>query len=235
MATSTVEDYLKAILLQEQKADGDGPVGMGHIGAALGVSPGTVTAMVKTLERSGHVTYAPYVGVRLTKDGRALAIHVLRRHRLVELFLVEVLGLDWSEVHDEAERLEHVMSPKVIERIDDLLGRPTTDPHGDPIPDARGELRASPRVNLADCAQDVPVRIARVGDQDEAFLRFVDRRGLRPGTRVTVIARDAVAGVVTVRSDQEPGETTVGREAAGKLWVEPALDQDSELTMEEEA
>lgn len=236
MATSTVEDYLKAILLSEQGTEDDGPVGMGRIGTALRVSPGTVTAMVKTLERRGHVTYAPYQGVRLTERGRALALHVVRRHRLVELFLVEVLGLDWSEVHEEAERLEHVMSPKLIERIDALLGHPTVDPHGDPIPDAQGAVPTGPQVSLTDCAPDVPVRIARIGDQGEAFLRFVDRRGLRPGSRVTVVSRDDVAGLVTVRSDQGCGETIVGHEAAGKLWVEPATEAGGpETELEEKA
>src|SRR6476620_7329433 len=107
---------------------------MGRLAAAMGVVPGTATTMVKTLADSGLVTYEPRSGTRLTAGGEKLALHVLRRHRLVEPFLVKTLGLDWSEVHEEAEELEHAISDKVLHRIDQLLGHPTTDPHGDPIP-----------------------------------------------------------------------------------------------------
>src|ERR1044071_3228984 len=127
MPTSTVEDYLKCILLEQR--DPESLVSMGQISAALKVAPGTVTAMVKTLADSGLVTYEPYSGVRLTPAGRTLAVHVLRRHRLLELFLVQIVGLDWSEVHPEAEQLEHAVSERVIDRIDELLGHPAVDPH----------------------------------------------------------------------------------------------------------
>ncbi len=218
MATSTVEDYLKAILLHEQNGARDALVGMGQIAATMGVAPGTVTAMVKTLERRHHLTYAPYSGVRLTDQGRALATQVLRRHRLVELFLVEVLDLDWSEVHDEAEQLEHTISDKLLDRIDALLGYPTHDPHGDPIPDRRGAFRESPLVHLASCASGTRARIARVSDQREAFLRFVEGRGLKPGASIEVIRGEDAAHTVVVRSD-DGRETTLGREAAAKLWI----------------
>lgn len=226
MPTSTVEDYLKAILLHEQPLAGGQLVPMGQIGGALEVAPGTVTSMVKALEKEGLVAYSPYAGVRLTDDGRRMALHVLRRHRLIELFLVEVLGLDWSEVHEEAERLEHAMSDKLIDRIDALLGYPSVDPHGDPIPDGRGELRKPrPAMSLRESADGEDYRIARVSDQDEAFLRFVERHGLKPGTRVTVERRDAVADAVTLRP--QDGETmTIGGEAAAKLWVEPPDDDE---------
>ena len=130
MPTSTVEDYLKCILAAQQRRP-ESLVTMGEIGSALGVAPGTVTAMVKTLAESGLVAYEPYSGVRLSEAGERLATHVLRRHRLIELFLVEKMGYDWSEVHDEAERLEHAVSERVIDRIDELLGRPSVDPNGD--------------------------------------------------------------------------------------------------------
>lgn len=220
MATSTVEDYLKSILLLEQKLSAGELVTMGNIGAALDVAPGTVTAMVKTLEKSGLVAYEPYSGVRLTENGRHMALHVLRRHRLIELFLVEVLGLDWSEVHEEAEQLEHAMSDKLIERIDALLGHPSVDPHGDPIPDDHGELHQGQLINLADCGEGRRFRIARVSDQQGPFLRFVDRHGLKPGTRIEVEQRDPIADSITVRPEQHD-EITIGGEAAAKLWVEP--------------
>lgn len=218
MATSTVEDYLKAILLHEQSSARDALVGMGQIAATMGVAPGTVTAMVKTLARRRHLTYAPYSGVRLTDQGRALAMQVLRRHRLVELFLVEVLDLDWSEVHDEAEQLEHTISDKLLDRIDALLGYPTNDPHGDPIPDRGGALRESPLVHLASCAPGTRARVARVSDQREAFLRFVEERGLKPGARIEVVRGEEAAHTVVVRG-ADGRETTLGREAAAKLWI----------------
>jgi DtxR family Mn-dependent transcriptional regulator len=221
MPTSTVEDYLKAILVQEQPLPAGELVTMGQIGAALEVAPGTVTAMVKTLEKEGLLSYEPYSGVRLTGAGRRMALHVLRRHRLIELFLVEVLGLDWSEVHEEAERLEHAMSDKLIDRIDALLGHPHTDPHGDPIPDVEGELRESELINLADCDPGADFKVARVSDQDEAFLRFVERHGLKPGSRVVVAERDPIAAAITVEPAGRP-PVTLGGEAAAKLWLEAA-------------
>ena len=115
---------------------------MGQVASALGVTPGTATTMVKALAESGLAEYEPYSGVRLTAAGEKLAGLVLRRHRLVELFLVQVMGMSWAEVHDEAEQLEHVVSERLIERIDEMLGRPTHDPHGDPIPRPRRRDRA---------------------------------------------------------------------------------------------
>jgi len=228
MPTSTVEDYLKAIFLHEQPLPRGELVSMGQIGGTLEVAPGTVTSMVKALEKDGLVSYSPYAGVRLTEDGRRMALHVLRRHRLIELFLVEVLGLDWSEVHVEAEHLEHAMSDKLIDRIDALLGYPSVDPHGDPIPDGQGKLRQPrPAMSLRESAGGETYRIARVSDQDEPFLRFVELHGLKPGTRVTVERRDAVADAVTLRP-QDGDMMTIGGEAAAKLWVEP-LDETEPL------
>ena len=219
MPTSTVENYLKAILLaQERQASGQ-LVTMGEIGAALEVAPGTVTSMVKTLEKDGLLTYEPYSGVRLTDEGRRAAIHVLRRHRLIELFLVETLGYDWSEVHEEAEQLEHAMSDKLIDRVDALLGYPSVDPHGDPIPDGSGRLRDPELISLAECPPGGAFRIARVSDQGEAFLRFAERQGLKPGSRVAVQRRDPSADSVTVRPERRP-ELTIGVGAAAKFWVE---------------
>src|SRR5438309_9924244 len=139
MPSPTVENYLKQLYLQQQHAPQE-LVSMGKLAAAMGVVPGTATTMVKALADSGLVTYQSRGGVRLTRGGEQLALHVLRRHRLVELFLVKVLGLDWSEVHDEADNLEHAVSEKVLQRIDEYLGHHSADPHGDPIPTAKGKL-----------------------------------------------------------------------------------------------
>ena len=136
-SSSTVENYLKAIfhaqLRLPRKSD---LVPMGQVAAALGVVPGTATTMVKALSDSGLVKYEPYAGVRLTQSGDKLAATVVRRHRLIEMFLVKVMGMSWSEVHDEAERLEHATSDRVIARIDEMLGHPAVDPHADPVPEA---------------------------------------------------------------------------------------------------
>ncbi|MEM7480714.1 MAG: metal-dependent transcriptional regulator [Acidobacteriota bacterium] len=224
MATSTVEDYLKCIFLEQQKLPAE-RVTTGRIASALRVAPGTATAMVKTLDQSGLVSYEPYSGVRLTDSGRQLAAHVLRRHRLVELFLVRILGLDWSEVHAEAEDLEHVVSDRVLERMDEMLGHPSVDPHGDPIPDARGVLEEPERISLVACPTGRPLRVVRVDDQSAEFLRLVERRGLMPGSRLRVESRDAAADTVElVRVESADDEVVVnlGWRAASKIFVAPA-------------
>ena len=161
LPSSTVENYLKAIYQgQLQLAAGVRLVSMGQVASALGVTPGTATTMVKALSESGLAEYEPYSGVRLTKAGEKLAGRVLRRHRLVEQFLVQVMGMSWAEVHDEAEQLEHAVSDRLIELIDEMLGRPTHDPHGDPIPTAQGTMRASSDRQPA----DLPDRHAAEGD-----------------------------------------------------------------------
>src|SRR6185436_274808 len=139
LPSSTVENYLKAIYQgQSSLARDQRLVPMGHVAAALGVTPGTATTMVKALAESGLVEYEPYGGVRLSAAGEKLATLVLRRHRLIELFLVQVMGMSWADVHDEAENLEHAVSDRLIDRIDEMLGHPSVDPHGDPIPGPEG-------------------------------------------------------------------------------------------------
>src|SRR3954470_14386286 len=156
----TVENYLKAIFLAQMALNGDGLVPMGQLASALGVVPGTATTMVKTLSESGLVKYEPYSGVRLTAAGEKLAAMVLRRHRLIELFLVQVMGMSWTEVHDEAEHLEHAVSERLIARIDEMLGHPSVDPHGDPIPDRHGALPSHEYESLLTCAVATPLTVA---------------------------------------------------------------------------
>ena len=217
MATSTVEDYLKCILLEGQKRPG-ALVTMGQIAAALQVAPGTVTSMVKALAKSGLVAYEPYSGVELTEGGRDLAIHVLRRHRLIELFLVRVLGIDWTEVHAEAEQLEHAVSDRVIERMDEMLGRPSVDPHGDPIPDAAGRFAESRSGSLVDCPRGRSVRVVRVLDQRPEFLQLAEREGLMPGSELTVLSGDQAADTVVVAA-ADGREVSLGYRAASKIQV----------------
>jgi len=220
MPSVAIEDYIKQIYLQNQNAPED-LVSMGALAEAMDVVPGTATAMVKRLADSKLISYEPYSGVRLTERGQKMAIAVLRKHRRVETFLDEALGLDWAEVHEEAEKLEHAISDTLLDRIDALLKYPAVDPHGDPIPDSAGNIRAIPDRRLAECEAGQTVRIARVVDQDNAFLRFVDRHGLKPGTTVRVLDQDAAADAVTVEPE-DATPLTMGHAAAAKLMVEPA-------------
>jgi len=217
MPTSTVEDYLKCILLAEQEAPNQ-PVSTGQIAAAVGVAPGTVTAMLKTLANSSLVSYEPYSGVSLTEPGRQLAVHVLRRHRLVELFLVRVMGLDWAEVHDEAELLEHAVSDRIIERMDAMLGEPDVDPHGDPIPTAGGDVEHRELQSLLDCPLDVWLQVARVTDQTADFLQLVETEYLKPGSRLMVTGRDEAADTMQLERP-EAGPLALGLRAASKILV----------------
>src|SRR5918995_3123772 len=181
LASSTVENYLKAIYLGVTSASQpNGLLPMGQLAASLCVAPGTATTMVKTLADSGLVRYEPYAGVTLTEAGEKLAALVVRRHRVIELFLVQVIGYRWDEVHEEAEQLEHAVSDRLIDRMDEMLGRPKADPHGDPIPDAEGQVKPQEAQTLMTCPIGAPVTVTRVVDQDSAFLRFLDRHHLKP-------------------------------------------------------
>ena len=219
LPSSTVENYLKAIyqgqssLAREQRL-----VPMGQVASALGVTPGTATTMVKALAESGLAEYEPYSGVRLSAAGEKLAGLVLRRHRLVELFLVQVMGMSWAEVHDEAEQLEHVVSERLIDRIDVMLGRPTHDPHGDPIPDTDGAITTRHLDSLLTCPLKTRLKVTRIADQDPAFLRFIESNDLKPGEPVEVDSRDAAADAVMLR--RKDGHLTIGARAASKLLVE---------------
>ena len=219
LPSSTVENYLKAIYVGESHLAGEQTlVPMGQLATALGIAPGTATTMVKALAESGLVTYEPYNGVRLTGAGEKLAARVLRRHRLIELFLVQVMGMKWDEVHDDAEQLEHVVSDRLIERIDDMLGRPTHDPHGDPIPGPDGTIDHRHLDNLLTCETGMALRVTRIADQDPAFLRFIEQNDLKPGQPVRVESRDTAADSVVLRGRDRT--LTIGARAASKLLVE---------------
>lgn len=219
MATSTVENYIKTIYtLQFEQGEG-GNVSMGDLASSLEVTPGTATTMVKSLAKTGLVGYTPRVGVQLTEQGKELALLVLRRHRMVELFLVKVLGLDWHEIHDEAEALEHVISDRVLERIDMLLGHPELDPHGDPIPDASGVIAPRDLKPLVDCLEGQRVTIGRIEDQEDSFLKYLETNALTPGQDMLVASHDSQAGVITLKFNG--GESRqLGFEAARKISVE---------------
>lgn len=200
MISATVEDYIKAIYaLQRESPTGDAAVT--RLAAALGVTNGTVTAMTHKLRDAGFVKAERYGGMRLTTKGSRLALDVIRRHRLIEVFLVDVLKFDWSEVHAEAERLEHALSPKIIERLDVFLGHPTIDPHGAPIPDAKGRLSEVAAVPVHALAQGAAATVARVDGRDPSFLGLAARHGLKPGATCRVLEQTPEAESVTVVVD----------------------------------
>lgn len=199
MPTETVENYLKGVyaLCRESPT---GEAGMTRLAAVVGVTTGTATTMVKKLAAAKLARYERFGGVTLTPKGTKAAVDILRRHRLIETFLVEVLKLDWSLVHAEAERLEHAISPVVLEALDVYLGRPSVDPHGDPIPHADGKIREAHGKPLSQFAPGTRVRVSRIVDQDAAFLSFIARHGLRPGALATVRTLDPAAQSISVES-----------------------------------
>ena len=218
MATVAVENYLKHVLLLSE--GDDGLVSMGALAGALEVVPGTATTMVKALADGGLVEHQPRHGVRLTIEGRRVALNVLRKHRLIETFLVNVLKMDWSKVHDEAEQLEHAISDEVLDRLDALLGHPATDPHGDPIPNRQGKLSSQVYATLATCVTDRAMRVVRVTDQSTEFLQFAEQNGLQPGTSVRVTERNLTAGLLSLKPERAKS-IAVSLAAAGKILVEP--------------
>ena len=194
MASLTIENYVKTIY-QICVGQTKKPAATGQLASALGVSPGTVTSMLKTLGESGLAEYTRYEGVRLTDSGHKLALRVLRRHRLIELFLAHTLDLPWDEVHEEAEHMEHAVSDRLIDRIDMYLGHPSTDPHGDPIPKADGTIESAPSHSLAEAPVGNCFRLVRVLDQSPEFLRYLSETGLPLGARGEVAANRLEAGV----------------------------------------
>jgi DtxR family Mn-dependent transcriptional regulator len=215
VASLTIENYVKAIY--QTAGYDDLPAATGKLAEALRVSPGTVTSMLKTLSESGLAEYVPYEGARLTDTGRVLALRVLRRHRLIELFLVRTLNLSWHEVHEEAENMEHAVSDLLIDRIDAFLGHPATDPHGDPIPKANGTVAGSSGRQLVDLAAGDSFQIERVIDQSSEFLCYLTEMGLELGATGNVLANRPEAGTITIEVGKR--STTLSHQVAAKLLV----------------
>jgi DtxR family Mn-dependent transcriptional regulator len=192
-----VQDYAKAIYALELRS-GEA-VGNNELAERLDVPPGTASAMVKRLDELGLAEHTPYHGVRLTDAGRRVALRTLRRHRLLELFLVETLELPWDRVHAEAERLEHSLSNELEEAIAERLGNPTHDPHGDPIPSAELVLEEPDTVGLAELEIGAAARFVRVSDADPAVLRLLGERGVKPGRSLRLVEREPFGGPLVVR------------------------------------
>lgn len=215
----TVENYVKTIyLIAHRRCESAGAVGTGELAAALGVSPGSVTGMLKTLSEADLASYTPYGGAVLTAAGTRLALAVIRRHRLLELFLARTLNLPWDEVHEEAEHMEHAVSERLIDRIDRFLEFPSFDPHGDPIPRADGSIAEPAGAPLVDLERGGRFRIVRVVDQEPAFLRYLTECGLDLGVEGTLLENRAEAGALVVLVRDQT--IALGFDAARKMLVE---------------
>ena len=217
--TAPVEDYLKAIYTFER--DGH-PAATNDIAQRLSIAPASVSGMVQRLAEQGLVEYERYRGVRLTAAGRRAALRTLRRHRVIEAYLVRALGYGWDGVHEEAERLEHAASDTLIDRMAEAIGEPLTDPHGAPIPTREGTIDETPHQSLADTEVGTRAKVVRVGDEDPGMLRYLDSLGLRPGVEVMLTDRAPFDGPLTI----EVGSTRqqVGAALASRVLVSSTAD-----------
>lgn len=194
--TRAQQDYLKSLYLL---GGDERPVPTRELAQRLGISSPSVSEMVTRLSAQGLVEHDRYRGQQLTRDGRKVALELVRHHRLLEMFLVQVLGYRWDEVHEEAERLEHVISERMEQRIFDLLGRPELDPHGHVIPTLGGKVRPTSHKALSDCQVGEKVVVRDVSDDDPSKLRELERRGLVPGARLAILAGSEFEGPIEVR------------------------------------
>ncbi|OQX29816.1 MAG: hypothetical protein B0D92_01540 [Spirochaeta sp. LUC14_002_19_P3] len=221
MPSSTEENYLKAIHRRSRDKGAENGVSLGLIAQDLSVTPGTVTTMMKQLAERNLVRYRSRRGVVLTPEGHKTALEIIRRHRLIELFLVEVLKMDWSEVHREAEVLEHVVSDKLIQRINDMLGNPASDPHGAPIPDASGAVAKMAAVSLSDCPPGL-YRVVQVEDNTPEFLGWLSEHGLVPGAQFRIQKIDPPAGILTLECPAKHEAVSASIQAVSRILVASA-------------
>ena len=213
-----VEDYLKAIYDLERGV----PATTNDIAVRLEISPASVSGMMRRLADQGLITHEPYRGVRLTADGRRAALRTLRRHRILECYLTEVLGYPWDRVHDEAEQLEHAASEELIERMASALGDPMHDPHGAPIPSREGVVEEAALRGLGDASTGERFRVRQVRDDDAERLRYLAELGIRPGAIVRVLDRAPFDGPITLWVEQGGVGVTraIGPTLASQVFVE---------------
>ena len=214
--TGQAEDYLKAIYELER---GEAPAGTNALAERLGIAAASVSGMLQRLARLGLVKTERYHGSRLTEPGRAVALQLIRRHRIIESYLVSRLGFEWDDVHDEAERLEHAASPELIDRMATVLGNPTADPHGAPIPTVEGHVDERRFASIAALEPGAGARVARMSDRDPKLLRYLAGRGIRPGARIRVEAKEPFDGPIVLTVGRE--RQTLAPGAAAHVWVEP--------------
>jgi DtxR family Mn-dependent transcriptional regulator len=217
--TRSVEDYLKAIY---QLSPEGRPASTSEIAHLLALSPPSVTGMVKRLSEHGLLEHVPYRGVQLTDEGRRAALRMVRRHRLIEAYLVEFLGYSWDTVHEEAERLEHAVSDTLVERMATALGNPDVDPHGDPIPSADGFVQELSCTPLTDVPVGQTVELHRVHESQPERLRYIASIGLKPGVQVTVTDRQPFDDLVTIEVGGQ--QHVIGRELGHVLQCAPKGD-----------
>jgi len=217
--THAMEDYLKAIFRVRQEEPEPGAVTTQRLAEELGVSGPSVTNMVKRLDELHLVRHARYHGVELTETGEKIALEVIRHHRLLELYLADALGFEWDRVHAEADRLEHLVSDELEARMDSILGYPTRDPHGDPIPSREGTIAAVPGTRLLDLAAGARAVVNRVSDRDPEQLRYLGELGLYPGAAVEVVECLPFEGPLRIRVND--AEHIIGRPLAAAVNVEP--------------
>ncbi len=218
--SASVEDYAKAVYALEARKGG--AVSTTELAERLGITPGSVSAMLRKLSEVGLVEHEPYHGVRLTNQGRRVALEVLRHHRLIELFLAEELGMPWDRVHDEAEVLEHVLSEDLERLIAERLGDPTVDPHGDPIPTVEFGIEERPTRSLDELPVGAAGRFVRVSDSDPEMLRYLAEHGIAIGDRLEVIDLQPFGGPVFVRFGER--EHPIGGKLARAMRIETEED-----------
>lgn len=210
------ENYLKAVF--HLSGDQDVPVATGLLADYLNVSAASVTDKMKRLQQKGWVNYQKSRGTVLSSDGKKIALSVIRKHRLWEQFLVQVLDFKWDEVHDIAEQLEHIQSDELIGRIDHYLGYPTADPHGDPIPDEEGEMNDAGLLLLSDAPAGKKFRVAAVANHDAEFLRFLEKKGLMLHSEVILNSREDYDGTVSLTRESRPA-ITLSKQVVRQIWV----------------
>ncbi len=215
MITYAMEDYLKTIYLLQKDQE---KVSTTAIAQQMNVSAASVTGMIRKLGSMGLLNYTSYQGVELTKGGKKIAQEIIRHHRLLELYLVEIMGFTWDKVHDEADKLEHVISEEFEEKMSEALGHPTTDPHGHAIPAKDGALQEVAHETLVEVDAGSSATVQHVNDSNPDMLRYLDQLGILPGTVVQVVAKEPFNGPLRLRIDQT--EHFVGREVAGNVFVE---------------
>lgn len=217
MISQSVQDYLKSIYHLEQ----EDAVSTAALAKRLDVTSASATSMLKRLAQMGLIEYTSYRGFSLTEAGRKIALEMIRHHRLLELYLHEALGYSWDEVHEEAEHLEHHISEEFEARIDKLLGHPTHDPHGDPIPTVDGDLPPSSMDPLASVDEGTEVLIQRVSDADPELLRYVERLGLMPQVVIRIEDKAPFNGPITLAVPSREEPVIIGHEVAGSIYVLP--------------
>lgn len=204
MASSTEENYLKSLY---NLANAHGEVNLSELAASLQVSLPTANSMVKSLQKSGWVIYEKYKPLTLTQEGQKTAALIIRKHRLTEMFLVKVMNFGWEEVHEVAEQIEHIHAPKFFERMDQMLGFPTVDPHGSPIPDAQGKIKPLSYTALSEAKPGQQVQLAALTNSSTEFLEYLNSRNLSLGTQLTVLSRESYDHSMVVSYSDHPSET----------------------------